>query len=307
MTIITTKVVQSLGTEGGLAVIDLPDSKVALHKSCFETARQAFSSAEKGGVSCLIQPEDDSAHVTGYHAASEEMSRYNVYRKGFIFSDGNNDIISVKGVSNFRADMSAFFDSLHNDIALAVLAQMESEWSLPANWFQDLLGPTNRNSQWHIKQYVPTTNGDDIWLPLHTDPSLISIVVHDAPGKRAGAIGLQYQSPSQSYDWVDVPFHGHRVATILVGSVLSYLTGGRVPAARHRVVVTANDNPRVVATLFVRPKGSAALLVPPSPLFEGVVLKKTQITFAQWSSRVARNYTKKKKNKTKTSPSESYS
>jgi len=302
VTIIATNLVGDLETQGGIAIVDLSQPTAALHKSCFETAHLAFSSAERGGVDhCLIQPEDDSAHVTGYHAASEEMSRYNAYRKGFIFSDGNINAISVKGVSNFQSDMSAFFDSLHNHIALAVFAQMEAQWSMPENWFQNMLGPTATSSQWHIKQYVPTENDEeDIWLPLHTDPSLISIVVHDSPGKSPGAMGLQYQAPSNDYAWVDVPFHGHMVATVLVGSVLSYLTGGRIRAARHRVVVTpTSDKPRVVATLFVRPRGSAPLLVLPSPIFEGVIIKKKNTTFDQWSARVSKNYTKKKKKENK--------
>eukprot|EP00957_Ditylum_brightwellii_P097124 7396824-Ditylum_brightwellii.AAC.1 len=75
------------------------------------------------------------------------------------------------------------------------------------NWFQGKLGPTCTSSQWHVKQYVSppppplpplsTQNGinninsdDDnndndkdknVLLPIHTDPSLISIVIHDKP------------------------------------------------------------------------------------------------------------------------------
>jgi hypothetical protein len=79
-----------------------------------------------------------------------------------------------------------------------------------------------------------------ILLPMHTDPSLISVVIHDAPGGSnhdcgAGAMGLQYFD-TKAKRWMEPDGHGHGVATILVGSVLSHLTGGVWPAARHRVV-----------------------------------------------------------------------
>jgi len=291
------QVVEDLETQGGMAIVDLSEGIATLHKKNFETARRGFLSADTGGAR-RIQTDEDSAHVTGYHPASstDGLSRYNTYRKGFIFSDGN--MMEVDGVPDFNPDMSTLFTSLHS-IALSVLKQMEIRWNLPQDWFQKDLGPTATSSQWHVKQYVPPENEEEEkWLPLHTDPSLISIVIHDALGKKEGAMGLQYQAPSEKSEreWVDVPFHGHRVATVFVGSVLSYITGGRINSARHRVVVPSNgtENSRVVATLFVRPKGSASLLVPPSPLFKDVVLRKNN-TFDMWSARVSRNYTKKKK------------
>jgi hypothetical protein len=49
-----------------------------------------------------IQPDEDSAHVTGYHPASvtEGMSRYNAHRHGFVFSDGG--MLQVEGVPSLK-------------------------------------------------------------------------------------------------------------------------------------------------------------------------------------------------------------
>ena len=100
---------------------------------------------------------------------------------------------------------------------------------------------------------------------------------------------------------MEVEFHGHAVATVFVGSVLSYITGGLFPGAKHRVVYlpcsSAQENPeRVAATLFVRPRGDAILAVPPSPLLiERDTIIKRNTTFNAWLSRVSRNYMKRKK------------
>ena len=219
---------------------------------------------------------------------------------------------------------------MHDAIAVNVLRAIARNLGCEdEDWFQTNLGPTNESSQWHVKRYVCPTgtessecndNGDaeeEIeWLPVHTDPSLISIVLHDVPGKREGAMGLQYQAPDPSIStddesnpkskkkvWLDVPWHGHAVATVFVGSVLSYITGNLYPGAKHRVVYRPSksfeERERVAATLFVRPRGKCNLLVPPSPLLhdaEGnssVRIRNT--TFDAWLARVSRNYMKGRK------------
>ena len=114
-----------------------------------------------------------------------------------------------------------------------------------------------------------------------------------APGTRAGP-----------REWREVPLHGHAVATVLVGSVLSYITGGLFPGARHRVVYRpALPRSRMAATLFLRPRGDAALSVPPSALLTGggggggggVRVRRT--TFDAWIARVSKNYMRQKKKK----------
>lgn len=181
-------------------------------------------------------------------------------------------------------------------------------------WFQRHMGPTETASQWHMKRFVVgaeeereradvksndgepakilrTETGERITLPMHTDPSLISVVIHDSHGERTpedndsdyngdtkeahGALGLQFYHPKEKR-WVEPEAHGHSVATIFVGSVLAHLTCGKFPAAKHRVVETASGVPqdvetlllpkRMAATLFVRPQPSALLRIPlPSP------------------------------------------
>jgi hypothetical protein len=170
-------------------------------------------------------------------------------------------------------------------------------------WFQQHLGPTETSSQWHIKRFVEvednngeeesinnndnksssslhTEEGERITLPMHTDPSLISVVVHDDSstiegGGGHGALGLQYYHPRER-KWIEPDAHGHSVATIFVGSVLAHLTSGRFPAAKHRVIDKQQQQhqqlqepqkqQRMAATLFVRPQPSALLRAPlPSP------------------------------------------
>ena len=345
-------VADSLRANGGVATIDFISPDICnVHAACFETARRGLDVAKRnrdGDTSSTtmkrIGPNDDSAHATGYHCAGSDgpsMSRYNSYREGFVFSDGNIFNVDLGEKDNerrrggiFQSDMETFFASMHDAIAVKVLRAIARNLGCEdEDWFQTNLGPTDESSQWHVKRYVcPTATGseknqnsecddnrdveDDIeWLPVHTDPSLISIVLHDVPGKREGAMGLQYQVPDPSTSdsnpkslkkiWVDVPWHGHAVATVFVGSVLSYITGNLYPGAKHRVVyrpsTTSNgdESERVAATLFVRPRGDCKLLVPPSPLFltaEGnssVRIRNT--TFDVWLARVSRNYMKGRK------------
>lgn len=266
-------VVTDLRAQAGIALVDLPEATASLHKSCFETARRAFGvlTNDENASSRKIQPDDDSVHVTGSHGASvtEGLSRYNANRRGFVFSDGG--MLQVEGVTDFEEQMNALYDSMHS-IADDVLTRMEQEWKLPPGWLQENLGPTKSHSQWHVKQYVPPEDDTDTdWLPMHTDPSFISIVIHDAPGKQEDAMGLEYQRPivgGKGKEWVPVPHHGHAVAAVLVGSALSYMTGGLVNSCKHRVVTKTTDQPRIAATLFLRPRGTASMSVLPSPNFE---------------------------------------
>ena len=142
-----------------------------------------------------------------------------------------------------------------------------------------------------------------VLLPSHTDPSLLSVVILDQSGVQPGAMGLEvYQTLKGQNEpkrvWTELPCHGHGVAIIFIGSVLSHILGGTVcPSAKHRVVRQkevegSQHQERMAATFFLRPKGSAILQVPPSPLLEGHSLKKKHVTFDTWSSRVSRNYMK---------------
>ena len=97
-------------------------------------------------------------------------------------------------------------------IALIVFAALERRLALEPGWFDRAFGPRlDLHSQWHVKRYRPETvsphavslpgasalspTSDEkpqhVLLPVHTDPSLISVVLHDAPGVADGAAGLQ--------------------------------------------------------------------------------------------------------------------
>ena len=298
-------VIDDLEVQGGMTTVQLPMALQELHATSFATARDALDLAKEApNVVEAIVPEADSGHATGFHTAGG-MSRYNAHREGFVFSDGGH--LTVEGMPQFEPGMAQLFDSLHG-ISTQVLRALERKLELPADWFQTIMGPTDNSSQWHVKRYVeakefpteteePTTtkaaDDENILLPMHTDPSIISIVIHDSPGSNLGAMGLEYYIPGEEKrPWTEVPLHGHAVATILVGSVLSHITGGTWPSIRHRVVKSETQD-RMAATLFVRPKGSSILQVPPSPLLHEVSLKK-KMSFDTWNSRVSRNYMKKK-------------
>ena len=305
----------------GVATVDLHDVDLeALHAHSFSVALAALNMVKQSPESVLwipVHATDPSAahHATGYHTAGGEnsLSRYNQYREGFVVSD--HQFFGVTGLlsGNFETSMRDLSSSLH-DIAEKSLGAIERELELSCGWFQEHLGPTRECSQFHVKRYVvPDDVGEEkdhepncsrseghderprILLPMHTDPSLISVILHDAEGKNPTAMGLEYFD-AQVQRWIPVPFHGHGVAIIFVGSVLSYMTGNRYPSVKHRVVQDPLYPERMAATLFVRPHPSACLVVPPSPhlLEQTKQRKKKPVTFAIWIARVSRNYSKRK-------------
>jgi isopenicillin N synthase-like dioxygenase len=223
-------------------------------------------------------------------------------------------------------------------------------------YIQEHYGPTIDHSQWHLKRYTdppdtlnqnhsevrtPQQQDPVVLLPSHTDPSLISIVVLDRPHIQSGAMGLQYlqrsntftnaatrtnntnehlasSSTSRKGEWVEIPYSGHDVAIVFVGSILQYITNGYFTAVKHRVVYKnecrtgvesmahLNDTERaplqrqrMAATLFCRPNPSALLETVPSPFLigDGTPQPPPTITFEEWMSKTSRNYQKAKLDK----------
>ena len=348
-------VVTQLIQQQGVATIHLPSCMQELHRRSFSIARhamdfvsnnkeempptqtaqasvssatpQATSTAANhtsdsnrpsdGVVRCkMIQSNENSANVTGYHVAggSNSMSRYNEYREGFIFSNGETFKVDhhneQKGEErgsqledeNFEETMKELFATSLHSLANHILLAIERRLQLPINYFQTNMGPTSTSSQWHIKRYVvvedekvalTTTTATTtslveetprILLPSHTDPSLISIVIHDneIKGNSEGGgcttkpNGLQYygfdessRNDGHNYKnkpsspaalakrrWIDIPCSGHSVATVFVGSVLSYVTGSNSRT-------NSNDNSDNIATSG----GADGRSIPLSPLF----------------------------------------
>ena len=398
------QVTADLLQNGGVATLELPPQLTQIHSDAFRIATQALNVASESAANSastpgsttsipVIEPNSNAAFVTGYHSAggensnSNSLSRYNVHREGFVFSNGesfdiplsndnnNNDNDSSPSNTNasFEQSMNDMFESMCNVIAKDVLRGIARHLKIEEDWFHDTYGPMDLSSQWHIKRYTqPNNNADDAdaangdgekekmkdenihskeaekdiqtqtqqqtqqeeeeespiaieWLPIHTDPSLISIIIHDAPGTNPLAMGLEYQAPpatkGEQRVWKEVGWHGHAVATVFCGSVMSYITGGLFQSAKHRVMYTympshdgavgraagAGPRHRQAATLFLRPQGESVLTVPPSPLLvdtERIVKIRKNCRFEDWLNRVSRNYqgggsSKSKKSKSK--------
>jgi hypothetical protein len=317
----------------GFALLSLPALQTGTTKRAENVVAGAFNSARRAlddtrTKAPVIDPTTDSGSWSGFHSATDVHGRYNRHREGFVFSNGE-----MFGSDDFQDDMKQLFQLMHDDVADGVLRAIERRLELPQSYFQQEFGSTSTSSQWHIKRYI--VNGNDnksseqdeteVLLPVHTDPSLISVVIIDQVGKNEGGMGLevfhqryslQKTSTLKVGSWKEITQHGHDVAVIFVGSVLSYLTKGRVySATRHRVInskssdcdmlhdneeVQCVSKERMAATLFVRPKGNAILNTLPSRhvmVIDDMVgtneIKKTAPTFLSWNARVAKNYVKR--------------
>lgn len=332
------KCVQDLEINGGYALLPLSELQSSSNNAisnAFDTARCAFdeircgADGNDGSFVPLIDPSTDSGGWTGYHTADVINGRYNQHREGFVFSNG--EFFTVDSNVDFETDMKQFFHFCHDVVANGVLRAMERRLELPDCYFDKEFGPTNNASQWHLKQYhvdkleepindaVSEQYEPKVLLPMHTDPSLISVVIIDSPGVNEGGKGLEvfhsnrsedaesiddHKTQSSSGEWKSIPHHGRDVAIIFVGSVLSYLTKRQVfSAIKHRVVDDCNGftiNRRMAATLFVRPHPDAYMKTIPSKYIkhESISSKSKLPTFRVWNARVAKNYMKTKKKQT---------
>ena len=302
----------------GYALLLMSDELTSIISKAFTTARIALDSASatSDDLNCkvpIIDPESNSGGWTGYHCANSKNGRYNKHREGFVFSNGEMFDVNIStgvndiNVTSFASEMDGLFHVMHNIIANGVLSAIEKRLKLPEMYFRDELGPTDKASQWHMKRYSIQTDGDSLEdeceiLPMHTDPSLISVVILDKLGIESGGMGLQVLENSV---WREIEQHGHGVAIIFSGSVLNHLLRDQkrmfFPSAKHRVVrwwQRGQFNQRMAATLFVRPNGDAVMKPLPIRDAEGSNQNTKQYqTFSRWNKRVARNYMKKKTQK----------
>ncbi|GMH72421.1 hypothetical protein TrRE_jg8594 [Triparma retinervis] len=239
-----------------------------------------------------IPADADSGTVSGVHNFGG-MSKYNTCRAGVVLSDG--DILpnlqgwDGKSQSKFRSKGAA--------IVRLVYKEIEEDLGIKEGWFEETYGDAEETAQWHVKVFnsgsISTTDeGVNVRLPVHTDPSLISVVLHDTP-TREGGMGLEYLLTGKR-EWRSVSSCGHGRATVIVGSVMEKITGGRYKAARHRVVEEEGrvGEDRVAATFFFRPGGKKVLTVPPSAKLEGV--KVVEIPFGTWLRKTSKKYAKHK-------------
>jgi 2OG-Fe(II) oxygenase superfamily len=328
------KVVANL-LEYGVALVGIPDRDAAVAASAFRVADAAleiigpkndstaaaspsFSSSPECCRIQTIPPSASSAHATGYHPVGGMSQRYNEFREGFVWSDGQTfKMVDRPEFSVLTKRLEVQLHALTCAVMRAVAKQLDI--SSGDDWFEEHLGPTHGHSQWHIKRFVAASAHQDVdpgmWLPTHTDPSLVSVVIHDLAGTISGGSGFQYHHNGQ---WQTIPVSGHAVGIIIVGSVLQHVTGGFFQACRHRVLMTqpleqqqqqhhhASTPRRMAATYFLRPASEAVLRSPMSPKLGARLAKKPLplITFAQWLEKTARNYEKSQR-KTKTAESTS--
>ncbi|KAL3939370.1 MAG: hypothetical protein SGBAC_005892 [Bacillariaceae sp.] len=215
---------------------------------------------------------------------------------------------------------------LHS-LAMKALAEVESTLGLPANYIHDTYGSDvslANSSQWHLKRYSADagSDDDDLALGVHTDPSILSVVVHDSPKLEPGGWGLQYSKkldePSNvdeiSIEWKEPAHHGHGIATVMIGSAFSRIMqvgdnvtkNGKViqlrkmyPPCRHRVVLSKDTaekagHRRMALTYFLRPSPSSILT--PLPIFSELDVRhpRKQVTFGSWYKKVSSNYNKSK-------------
>eukprot|EP00816_Leptocylindrus_hargravesii_P001430 CAMPEP_0196819708 /NCGR_PEP_ID=MMETSP1362-20130617/71828_1 /TAXON_ID=163516 /ORGANISM="Leptocylindrus danicus, Strain CCMP1856" /LENGTH=410 /DNA_ID=CAMNT_0042198289 /DNA_START=177 /DNA_END=1409 /DNA_ORIENTATION=+ len=307
----------------------------------------------------MLNKNDDAQHATGYHPAGGTLSRYNIFREGFVFSD--NNLFDVDAVPEFRENMLAMRQVLHS-LAMTALNMLgyqmddlmgfDSSYSGNISQLEQMLrgsagdddddgdGDGSRTSssyldgfsQWHVKRYQPppvstslspsteTAIEDDDSVPLlgqHTDPSILSIVVHDVPGINEGCIGLEVQNceekgcerGSSSSTWVELPHHGHGICTVLIGGAMTRISPEckKFQPCIHRVRGLDGKAPtlhrsRVAATYFFRPaprtmiypididKASSA----GNAVKKRVPRSRRPISFNDWCNKVSRNYGKSK-------------
>ena len=284
----------------GVGCVRVDQNSEIAFASCFREALRGMPLlASIGPGDPLAMPNDaDSAHVSGAHTGGWGAP-YNAAREGFMFSNG--EVFGVgegKDADDFETAMADAFR-----VALATardtLAGIERRLVLPCGWFEITFGPLADHAQWHVKRYRPecvsthATDGKKVLLPPHTDPSLISVVVHHAPGVNSGALGLEYLAPQNGHGaWKQVPHHGHAVATVFTGSVMARITRDAFPAATHRVAsfldATEKDE-RLAATFFWRPAPHAVLCVPPSAKLPTPRQFK-QTRFDTWCKKTAGRY-----------------
>jgi isopenicillin N synthase-like dioxygenase len=316
--------------ERGVGIVELTEEQSVIPKSAFHVAKLALDLPEPTKQTSFPQVDaNDSAHTTGYHGLGAMSARYNAFREGFVWSDGKSFDLSVprleresrtqlendsrNELSTFQEQMKALHELLH-DVADQVMKSIAQHLELSDSFFADKYGPDFRSySQWHIKRFVAPSSTSLTqlsleetpktieWLPTHTDPSLISIIIHDRPNLATphdDSMGLQNYDSKQKA-WKEVSSHsGHNIAIVMAGSVLQEITCGYFRACQHRVVYRSlidQQQRRMAATLFLRPAPQARLVTPHScklSLSSVSCNPQKPRTFAEWYSRTARKYEK---------------
>jgi len=132
-----------------------------------------------------------------------------------------------------------------------------------------------------------------------------------APGAQGLQCAYVTNTPKAgSFEFRELAWSGHGVATVFVGSALERISGGLFKAARHRVVGTGtgmgtcqrgHEPRRMAATFFFRPEKNARLVPIPSPQV-AVAPGYEAVPWSEWSARTARRYQRNKGKKKGATP-----
>ncbi|KDP32296.1 hypothetical protein JCGZ_13221 [Jatropha curcas] len=150
-----------------------------------------------------------------------------------------------------------FCESLHTmssemlELNLAVLKMIFESFGM-ANHYD--LHVQDSTSLFRVMKYIAPRNGDDsvIALRSHTDKNAITILCQNE------VQGLQVQTKDGNWVCAMVP---QDAFFVIIGEALKVWSNGRLEAARHRVVVSGEED-RFSCGLFTMPKEEAKIEVP---------------------------------------------
>lgn len=251
----------------GAFQVDLPADLARQNVAVFELARDFLSQPEELKCRFLVDPFAKPG-PNGYQSRGALGGKYNRHRSGFVFHGktlwelSGGDFLPV--MTRWREDIWRLAEVVFDELVLELSGQPDVHFSLSPGVFSE--GGAHdmvTHSQFHIKQMhavdrqrSKTIVDPIIWLPLHQDPSFLSIVVH-ASANPAGQ-GLEFLDES-SATYTRIAQSGCGVATIIGGQLLHLLCGGQnglqLAKATHRVVTNAKDmdRERLGATFFFQP------------------------------------------------------
>ena len=253
--------------------------------AALDAIKSSAEGLDRHRCSVLNMGTGDALDASGFHGFGA-LSKYNAHREGFIFSNKTiyNPFDEKHELFGAFAESMQFVRDAAMRVAASVLDAVADDLGSSES-FERRYGPLGPSLQWHLKRYAG--EGGTL-LGVHTDPSLVSVVIIDREGIQEGAAGLEWYDPVGKC-WCEVAHSGHGVAIILAGSILEKVSSRAYKACRHRVVSTRAANARVAQTFFVRPSPDAPL-VPVADVDRGGRKKKSYQTFRQWKSRVSKRY-----------------
>jgi len=288
-------ILEELSTRG-VFQYELPDEYAKLNEVTFKLSKRFLDLDENHDLKTKNLIQEGS--LNGYHTFGG-LSKYNENRCGFIFE--NEDVLDLlrdeDEESPFVGTINHWRDSFHQ-LAHEILSRLAnqlglySETSDSSNDYFDREFNFVGHGQLHMKRCRNSIEdpSNKVRLLAHTDPSLLSLVIHDRPSQQMlqGAMGLQVNHRERR-QFESLACGGWKVVTVFAGDILGRISQQRIHAPLHRVVVT-EENPRLAATIFIQPELSAQL-----KNLDGETSKSNPpMTYATWKERKYGKYFQKK-------------